>query len=70
MAKDTTPQSLKTKTYTVDEIFKNIPGDKDNVLFQIPEEVSEQAGWKPGDVLKIELLDSGGLSISKVDKSV
>ena len=64
------PQSLKTRTYTMDEIFKSIPGDEDNLLFQIPEEVAKQAGYEPGDVLKIELLDSGGLSISKVDKSV
>jgi bifunctional DNA-binding transcriptional regulator/antitoxin component of YhaV-PrlF toxin-antitoxin module len=31
----------------------------------IPPEIAEEMGWVPGDVLKIEILDSG-VSISKV----
>lgn len=53
------------KTYPVNEIFQNIENDKENVLMNIPLEIAEEMGWVPGDVLKIEILDSG-VSISKV----
>jgi hypothetical protein len=53
------------KTYPVNEIFQNIENDKENVLMNIPPEIAEEMGWVPGDVLKIEILDSG-VSISKV----
>ncbi len=55
------------KTYPVEEIFQNIDGDKENVLMNIPPEIAEEMGWKPGDVLKIEILEEGGVSISKVE---
>jgi hypothetical protein len=53
------------KTYPANEIFQNIENDKENVLMNIPPEIAEEMGWVPGDVLKIEILDSG-VSISKV----
>lgn len=55
------------KTYSVDEIFQSIDGDNDNVLMTIPPEIAEEMGWKPGDVLKIEVLKEGGVSITKVE---
>lgn len=54
------------KTYPADEIFQTIDGDKNNVLMNIPPEIAEEMGWVPGDVLKIEILKDGGVSISKV----
>ena len=55
------------KTYTVEEIFQDIDGDNENVLMTIPPEVSDQMGWKPGDVLKINIEETGGISISKIE---
>jgi hypothetical protein len=54
------------KTYPANEIFQDIDGDTDNVLMNIPPEIAEELGWIPGDVLKIEILEGGGISISKV----
>ena len=42
-----------SKTYKVEEVFEDIPGDPDNVLLNIPPEILEQLGWKPGDVLTV-----------------
>jgi AbrB family looped-hinge helix DNA binding protein len=33
----------------------------------IPPEIAESLGWVPGDVLKIEVLEEGGISIVKVE---
>ena len=44
---------MVNKTYKVEEIFEDIEGDEENVLMNIPPEIAEQMGWKPGDVLKI-----------------
>jgi hypothetical protein len=54
------------RTYPADEIFQNIEKDKKNVLMKIPPEIAEEMGWVPGDVLKVEILNDGGVSISKV----
>jgi len=54
------------RTYPADEIFQNIEKDKNNVLMKIPPEIAEEMGWVPGDVLKIEILNDGSISISKV----
>ena len=43
-----------SKPYKVEEVFEDIPGDPDNVMLNIPPEIIEQLGWKPGDVLKID----------------
>jgi hypothetical protein len=54
------------KTYSVDELFSDIPDDPDNVLFTFPPELIESTGWKPGDTLNFEVKD-GCIHISKVD---
>ena len=51
---------------TADEIFEDIPGDPDNVILKFPPELLEQAGWKEGDTLNIELED-GAITIIKVN---
>ena len=53
------------RTFTVEEIFEDIPGDDDNVLLNIPEEICEEAGFSPGDTLEISLVD-GAICITKV----
>ncbi len=53
------------KIYLVEELFEDIPGDPDNVLFTIPPEVCEKAGFVPGDTLHIEVID-GQLMIKKI----
>ena len=58
----------KVITYKVEDIFKDIEGDDENVLMNIPPEVSERMGWKPGDVLKITVED-GQISISKKEQN-
>lgn len=57
----------ETITYSAEEIFQDIDGDKENVLMNIPPEIAEKMGWKPGDLLRIEVLEEGGLSISRVE---
>lgn len=57
---------MVNKTYPVEAVFQDIDGDSDNVLMNIPLEIAEQLGWKPGDVLRIEVLKEGGVAISKV----
>lgn len=52
-------------TYTVEELFEDIPGDPDNVMFKIPPEVCEAQGWVEGDTLNIKVED-GKMVISKV----
>lgn len=54
----------KIITYKVEDIFEDIKDDEDNVLMNIPPEVSERMGWEPGDVLKITVED-GQISITK-----
>ena len=57
----------KIITYKVEDIFEDIEGDEENVLMNIPPEISEKMGWEPGDVLRIKVLEEGGISIEKVD---
>lgn len=56
-----------SKTYTVEEIFQEIPGDPDNVMLTIPPEICEAQGWKEGDTINIEIKD-GALHLSKKDE--
>jgi AbrB family looped-hinge helix DNA binding protein len=58
----------KIITYKVEDIFQDIEGDDKNVLMNIPPEVSERMGWKPGDKLKITVKD-GAISIVKIEES-
>jgi len=53
--------------YKAEDIFQDIEGDDDNVLMNIPPEIAEQMGWKPGDVLRIQVEETGGISIKKVE---
>lgn len=55
----------KTIVYNIDDIFQDIEDDEENVLMNIPPEIAEQMGWRPGDKLKIEMLDEGGIAITK-----
>ena len=55
---------METRTFLVEELFEDIPGDPDNVLFKIPPEICEQNGWKEGDTLNI-VVENGTLIISK-----
>ena len=58
----------KVITYKVEDIFEDIEDANENVLMNIPPEVSERMGWEPGDVLKITV-EKGVISIEKkVDK--
>jgi len=52
-------------TFTVEELFEDIPGDPDNVIMKIPPEICEKQGWKEGDTLNI-LVEDGKMVISKV----
>ncbi len=52
------------KTYLVEELFEDIPGDPDNVLFKIPPELCEKLGWKEGDNIHISATE-GRIIISK-----
>ena len=36
------------KTYLVEELFEDIPGDPDNVILKIPQEICEIQGWVEG----------------------
>jgi hypothetical protein len=53
-------------TYTVEELFEDIPGDPDNVIFKIPPELCETQGWKEGDTINIKVED-GAMILSKVN---
>lgn len=54
-----------TKTYLVEDLFQDIPGDPDNVIFTIPPEICEQAGWTEGDTIQIEATE-GQITFKKV----
>jgi hypothetical protein len=62
------PKTIKynmNKTYLVEELFEDIEGDPDNIIFKIPPEICELQGWKEGDTMHIEATD-GQLIIKKV----
>ena len=56
---------MKT-TYRVEELFEDIEGDADNVLFKIPEEICKIQGWVEGDTINIKVED-GAMILSKVN---
>jgi hypothetical protein len=58
----------KVHTYKVEDIFEDIPDDPKNVLMNLPQEVMDEAGIKPGDTIKVLLGDQGTLIIEKVKK--
>lgn len=53
-------------TYKVEELFEDIPGDPDNVMFKIPPAICESQGWKEGDTINIKVED-GKMILSKVN---
>jgi len=57
---------LVNKEYKVEDIFEDIEGDEENVLMNIPEEIRDELGWEPGDVLRISV-EEGSIVLEKVD---
>jgi len=55
---------MTTLTFNAEDIFEEIPGDNENVLFKIPPEICEQLNLKSGDTVNITLED-GRLIIKK-----
>jgi len=53
-------------TYRVEELFEDIEGDPDNIIFKIPPEIAELQGWKEGDTINIKVED-GAMVLSKVN---
>jgi hypothetical protein len=56
---------MKT-TYTVEELFEDIPGDTENVIMKLPPEICEAQGWVEGDTINIEV-KVGAMVLSKVN---
>jgi len=54
-----------TKTYLVEDLFEDIEGDPDNVIFKIPPEICKAQGWKEGDTMHIEVVE-GQMIIKKI----
>ena len=52
------------KTYLVEELFEDIPGDPDNVILKIPPEICEAQGWVEGTTLDITAHE-GTLTLKK-----
>ncbi len=50
--------------YNYEDIFEEIPGDTENILMRIPDDILETMGWKEGDILNIKAED-GKITISK-----
>ena len=55
---------MEKRTFLVEDIFEDIPGDPDNVMLKIPPEICEQNGWKEGDTLNI-VVENGAIVITK-----
>lgn len=56
---------MENKTYTAEEIFQDIPGDPDNCIMKIPDEICERLGWKEGDTIDIKA-EEGRIILTKV----
>ena len=56
---------MNNTKFSFEDLFEDIPGDPDNVLFKIPPEICELQGWKEGDTLTVKVED-GAIVISKV----
>jgi len=55
------------KVYNYEDIFEEIPDDPDNILMNIPPEILERVGWKPGDTIKITV-EEGRMTLKKDGK--
>lgn len=56
-----------TRTYTREELFKDIPGDPDHILLTIPAEFTDSLGWKENDEITVRL-DGDSLYFEKINK--
>jgi hypothetical protein len=56
---------MDNKTYLVEELFQDIPDDPENILFTIPPEICERAGWNVGDTLSLTV-ENGSMIIKKI----
>jgi hypothetical protein len=63
-----TEENKNVYTFKAEEIFEDIPDDPENILMNIPPEISEKMGWVPGDVLRILVGDQGTIQIEKVEQ--
>jgi hypothetical protein len=52
--------------YRVEDLFEDIEGDTENVMFKIPEEICKIQGWKEGDTINIKV-EGGAMVLSKVN---
>lgn len=57
---------MESKTFLVEDLFEDIPGDPDNVIMKIPPEICEAQGWKEGDVMNVSV-ENGVMIIKKHD---
>lgn len=58
------PESImENKIWTV-ELLED-PEDSESLMLNFPDEMLEQAGWKPGDVLVWNIEENGTISITK-----
>ena len=55
-------------TFKAEEIFEDIPDDKENVKMNIPDEIMKAARWKEGDTIRILWGDQGTIKIEKVEE--
>ena len=62
-------EEKKQWTFKAEEIFEDIPDDLENINMNIPPEISEAAGFQPGDTLKILWGDQGTIIIEKVKEN-
>ena len=61
-------EEKKTWTFKAEDIFEDIPDDLENINMNIPEEIADAAGLKPGDPIKILWGDQGTIIIEKLEK--
>lgn len=54
------------KTYKVEELFQDIPGDEGNVLFTFPPDLLNEMNLKEGDNVSFKS-ENGSIIISKVE---
>ena len=60
-------QEQKIWEFKAEDIFEEVPSDPENILMNIPPEISEKMGWVPGDTLRILIGDLGTIKIEKVE---
>lgn len=58
----------KILEFKVEDIFEDIPGDNEQCLMKIPDEIMKSQGWSEGTNIKIEWGDQGTIIITEVDK--